>query len=155
MLALVDGDLTRQPMHRVLLVGNHEAHYLRDLVFDWPERISARSRDTLRRWWADGQMRVATWVGDDAESFLITHAGVTADFWRSTLGAPSSAEQAAVITINSLIGVGDGRLFRAARCCTDAGAPAAPVRCGPRPRRPSTRPPSWTVAGSSASIQAP
>jgi hypothetical protein len=57
-VALVDGDLTRQPMHRVQLVGNHEADYLRDPVFDWPERISARSRDALRRWWAGGQMRV-------------------------------------------------------------------------------------------------
>jgi hypothetical protein len=44
---------------------------------------------------------------------LITHAGVTANFWRSTLGAPISAEQAAAITINSLIGVDDGALFRA------------------------------------------
>jgi hypothetical protein len=43
-VALVDGDLTRRPMHRVQLVGNHEARYLRDPVFDWPERISARSR---------------------------------------------------------------------------------------------------------------
>jgi N-acetylmuramoyl-L-alanine amidase len=111
-VALVDGYLTHQPTQWVQLVGNHEAQYLRDPVFDWPERISDRSRDTLRRWWAGGQMRVATCVGTDAESFLITHAGVTAGFWRGTLGAPSSAEQAAT-TINSLIGTDDGALFRA------------------------------------------
>jgi N-acetylmuramoyl-L-alanine amidase len=111
-VALVDGYLTHQPTQWVQLVGNHEAQYLRDPVFDWPERISDRSRDTLRRWWAGGQMRVATCVGADAESFLITHAGVTAGFWRGTLGAPSSAEQAAT-TINSLIGTDDGALFRA------------------------------------------
>lgn len=111
-VALVDGYLTHQPAQWVQLVGNHEAHYLRDPVFDWPERIADRSRDTLRRWWAAGQMLAATWVHDGAEGFLITHAGVTADFWRGTLGAPSSAERAA-ITINSLIGTDDSALFRA------------------------------------------
>jgi Calcineurin-like phosphoesterase len=115
---LVDGYLTDQPTQWVQLVGNHEAHYLRDPVFDWPDRISARSRDTLRRWWADGQMRAAAWVRDETrdgtESFLITHAGLTAGFWRTALAVTSSAEQAA-ITINSLIGVNDGALFRAGR----------------------------------------
>jgi len=111
-IALVDGYLTHQPTQWVQLVGNHEAQYLRDPVFDWPERISDRSRDTLRRWWDGGQMRVATWVRDGAESFLITHAGVTAGFWRTALTVTSSAEQAA-ITINSLIGANDGALFRA------------------------------------------
>jgi hypothetical protein len=48
-----------------------------------------------------------------SESFLITQAGVTAIFWRSPLGAPSSAEEAAVNPINSLIGVDDGALLRA------------------------------------------
>jgi hypothetical protein len=111
-IALVDDYLTHQPTQWVQLVGNHEAHYLRDPVFHWPDRISARSRDTLRRWWAGGQMRVATWVRDDDESFLITHAGVTAGFWRTALSVTSSVEQAA-ITINSLIGANDGALFRA------------------------------------------
>jgi hypothetical protein len=115
-IALVDDYLTHQPTQWVQLVGNHEAHYLRDPVFHWPDRISARSRDTLRRWWAGGQMRVATWVRDDSrddtESFLITHAGVTAGFWRTALSVTSSVEQAAM-TINSLIGANDGALFRA------------------------------------------
>jgi hypothetical protein len=111
-VALVDGYLTDQPTQWVQLVGNHEAQYLRDPVFEWPERISDRSSETLRRWWAAGQMRVATWVRDDAETFLITHAGVTADFWRGPLAAPSTAEQAA-ITLNSMIGAGDRVLFRA------------------------------------------
>ena len=114
-VALVDGYLTRQPMHRIQLVGNREAVYLRDPVFDWSEWIRARSRDTLRRWWAGGQMRVGPPPGwaTTPKSFLITHAGVTANSWRSTLGAPISAEQAAAITIKSLIGVDDGALFRA------------------------------------------
>jgi hypothetical protein len=115
-VALVDGYLTHQPDRWVQLVGNHEAHYLRDPVFHWPERISTRSRDTLRRWWAEGQMRVASWVRDDSrangESFLITHAGVTAGFWRTALTVTGSAEHAAT-RINALIGANDGALFRA------------------------------------------
>ena len=111
-VAMVDGYLTDQPAQWIQLVGNHEAHYLRDPVFHWPERISARSRATLRRWWANGQMRVATWVRDDSESFLITHAGVTAGFWRTALTVTSSAEQATNM-LNSLIGANDGALFRA------------------------------------------
>jgi Calcineurin-like phosphoesterase len=67
-LALVDGYLNQQSTQWVQLVGNHEAHYLRDPVFDWPERLSPRSRNTLRRWWAAGQMRVAAWMRDDAEA---------------------------------------------------------------------------------------
>ncbi len=110
-VALVDGYLTDQPTQWVQLVGNHEAQYLRDPVFTWPERISDRSSETLRRWWSAGQMRVATWVRADAETFLITHAGLTADFWRGPLAAPSTAEQAA-ITLNSMIGANDRALFR-------------------------------------------
>jgi hypothetical protein len=144
-VALVDGYLTHQPTQWVQLVGNHEAQYLRDPVFEWPERISARSRDTLRRWWAEGQMWVATWARDDAESFLITHAGVTADFWRGTLAAPGSAEQAA-ITINSLLSVDDRALFRAGtmlhgRLPSRHSARSA-ARCGPRPP-PSCCPAGW------------
>lgn len=111
-VALVDRYLTEQPAHWIQLVGNHEAQYLHDPLFDWPERISDRSRDTLRRWWAAGRMRAATWVPDDVGGFLVTHAGLTFDFWRSTLDAPATAEQAAK-GVNSLIGVHDEVLFRA------------------------------------------
>jgi hypothetical protein len=111
-IALVDRYLTHQPTQWIQLVGNHEAQYLHDPVFEWPERVSDRSEDTLRRWWAAGRMRAATWVPDDLGGFLVTHAGLTADFWYSTLGAPGSAEQAAN-AINSLIGVHDDILFRA------------------------------------------
>jgi hypothetical protein len=111
-IALVDGYLTHQPGQWVQLVGNHEAQYLREPAFDWPERISAPSRDTLARWWASGQMRVAASVRGHAESFLITHAGLTTDFWRGTLLAPRSAEQAAAM-INSLAGEDADAIFRA------------------------------------------
>ncbi|GAA5173155.1 hypothetical protein GCM10023321_74110 [Pseudonocardia eucalypti] len=116
-IQLVDGYLRTQPAQWVQLVGNHEAQYLREPVFRWPERLDARSARTLRRWWADGLLRVAAWVRDDAgEEFLITHAGLTAEFWRDTLGAPRGAERAATM-LNGLIGADDGAdnpaLFRA------------------------------------------
>jgi hypothetical protein len=111
-IALVDGYLTDQPGQWVQLIGNHEAQYLGEPLFEWPERVSARSADTLRRWWADGQMLAATWLAGDAESFLVTHAGLTAEFWRATLDVPTTAERAAA-RINALIGVKDRALFRA------------------------------------------
>jgi hypothetical protein len=111
-IALVDGYLTRQPARWVQLVGNHEAQYLREPAFDWPERVSSRSRDTLLRWWRERRMLVATAVLGDDETFLITHAGVTTDFWRGTLPAPRSAVQAAAL-INSMVGKETDVVFRA------------------------------------------
>lgn len=111
-VALIDRYLTSQPRQWIQLVGNHEAHYLRRAVFDWPERIASESADTLRRWWADGQMRAAAVVRSDSESFLVTHAGLTVDFWRDVLGAPDRAE-AAAIRINALIGSREDVLFSA------------------------------------------
>ena len=111
-VALVDGYLTRQPNQWVQLVGNHEAQYLRDPVFEWPEQISHAAQDTLRRWWTSGQMRVATWAREGTENFLITHAGVTSNFWRVALGEPATAKQAAN-TINSMIRVDEDSVFRA------------------------------------------
>ena len=42
--------------------------------------------------------------------YLVTHAGVTAGFWRDVLGAPPTAAGAAD-TLNALIGTGDERVF--------------------------------------------
>lgn len=109
---LVDSYLTQQPERWVQLVGNHEAHYLRPPVFEWPERIATTSIECLRRWWATGQMRAATALCTPAEDFLITHAGLTAGFWRETLDGPRDVEQAAA-AINALIGARDEVLFRA------------------------------------------
>jgi hypothetical protein len=115
-IALVDGYLTSQPTQWVQLLGNHELQYLGDPVFEWPERISERSVRTLRRWWAGGQMRMAAWVrgnlGGTTEDFVVTHAGLTAEFWRATLDVPTSARRAAE-RLNALIGARDRALFRA------------------------------------------
>ena len=46
------------------------------------------------------------------ESFLITHAGVTAEFWATILGGPSTATEAA-LRINDLAKAGADMVFRA------------------------------------------
>jgi hypothetical protein len=111
-VALVDGYLRDQPGQWVQLVGNHEAHYLRDPVFEWPERIDREAARTLRRWWETGQLRVAVSVVTDTESFLVTHAGLTSGFWREVLGSPAGAHEAEA-KINDLIGRDEAPLFQA------------------------------------------
>ena len=94
-VALVARYLSRQPDQWVQLIGNHEAQYVREPAFAWPERIDDAAIDTLRGWWRTGRMRVAAAVrADDGEAFVITHAGLTAGFWTG-LGAPASAAEAA------------------------------------------------------------
>ena len=111
-VSLVDGYLESQPDQWVQLVGNHEAQYLREPAFHWPERIARDSVDTLRRWWASGQMRAAVALVSPRESYLVTHAGLTEPFWRRTLSAPEDPADAAD-RINQLIGRDDDTLFRA------------------------------------------
>lgn len=107
----VDRYLTEQPTQWIQLVGNHEVQYLRDPAFVWADRIGPRAQDALRRWWADGRMRVAVAVDTTAASYLITHAGLTAGFWRKALGAPGTAHEASR-ALNGLAGARDNVLFR-------------------------------------------
>jgi hypothetical protein len=111
-VALIDGYLAQQPGQWVQLVGNHEAQYLRDPVFDWPERVDGATAEMLRRWWATGLMRVALAVQAITGDFLITHAGVTSEFWQDELAAvPSAAEAAYALNV---LGTGTGdAVFRA------------------------------------------
>ena len=110
-VALVDRFLREQPEQWVQLAGNHEAHYLREPVFDWPETVTDETIETLRSWWSDGRMRIAAVVCAD-EDFLVTHAGMTEGFWRQALDSPSLASHAAA-AINSFIGTHDDVLFYA------------------------------------------
>ena len=100
-VALVDRYLTEQPEQWLQLVGNHEAQYLREPAFDWPEQLPEQVAATLNRWWDAGQLRVAAALVTRSESFLITHAGLTAGFWRAVLDAPPDARQAA-LALNAL-----------------------------------------------------
>ncbi len=126
-IGLVDGYLRHQPEQWLQLVGNHEAQYLRDPAFTWPQRLDAATADILRRWWGDGRMRVAAAITGDGEDILVTHAGLTAAFWRADLGAPGGA-RAAAAALNALVEVHDDVLFRPGQML-GGGRPAP--RAGP------------------------
>lgn len=111
-VALVDGYLTRQPDQWTQLVGNHEMQYLREPVFEWPERLHAHAIETMRRWWESGQLAVAAVVESADGDHLVTHAGVTGEFWESVLGAAPTAQEAAA-ALNSLAAQGSDDVFRA------------------------------------------
>ncbi len=118
-VALVDRYLAEQPEQWIQLIGNHEAHYLRRPVFEWHERIGDGAVATIRRWWARGQVAIAAAVRGGEEDFLVTHAGLTEDFWRRMLAAPTTAAAAAA-AINGLIGTNDDALFRPGRMLVGA-----------------------------------
>ena len=111
-IALVDRYLDEQPGQWVQLAGNHEAQYLREPVFDWPERIGERAQDTIRAWWAGGTMRAAAAIHTTDEDFVVTHAGLTEGFWRRALDRPARASDAAR-ALNSFIGTHEDVLFSA------------------------------------------
>lgn len=95
----------------VQLLGNHEAHYVADRVFEWPEELPAAAADRLRAWWSDGSMVVAAAFRAPSGDFLVTHAGLTAGFWRSVLDTPVTAAQTAA-RLNAWAGRTAGALFR-------------------------------------------
>lgn len=109
---IVDNYLRTQPAQWLQLIGNHEAHYLQPPVFAWPESLSCRHIRTINRWWQNGSAAVAASVEIAHESFLITHAGVTAEFWAAVLDGPATATEA-VRRINELARAGADTVFRA------------------------------------------
>lgn len=74
------------------VVGNHEQLYVDRRVFHWDERIPDTSRDTLRTWWHDGRMVPGAVVEAADGVWLLTHAGLTAGFWRHGLGCPRTPD---------------------------------------------------------------
>lgn len=111
-ISAVDRVLTEQPGQWLQLAGNHEAQYLRSPTFEWHQRLTDASVDTLRRWWQKGQMRAAVALRTSAGQVVVSHAGLTMVFWRDDLGAPHNASLAAD-RLNQLVSRGDRRLFRA------------------------------------------
>ena len=76
-------------------------------------RIIERHTRTLKGWWKNGTAVVAAALETTAhESILITHAGVTAEFWASILGGPPTAAEAAH-RINELARARADAVFRA------------------------------------------
>ena len=109
---IVDHYLRTQPDQWIQLIGNHEAHYLQAPVFAWPETLSRKHIRILNRWWQNGTSVVATAVETPSESFLITHAGITSEFWNTRLGGPPTAAEAAR-RINDLAKADADAVFRA------------------------------------------
>ena len=107
---LVNYYLNAYPGQWIQLVGNHEALYLRPNSFLWEDRIGYLEQRILKKWWADGKLHAAVAVETGDEDFLVTHAGVTEQFWREHLLAPGTARQAAR-RINSLARTGCPTLY--------------------------------------------
>lgn len=111
-VARVDQYLRTQPEHWYQLVGNHEAQYLHEPAFDWPEHIADDAAETLNDWWQARVMTPAVAITTGSEQWLATHAGLTQGFWRRALDAPADARLAAR-ALNSFAGRHDRVLFAA------------------------------------------
>ena len=110
-VALVDRYLREVPHRWIQLVGNHEAFYLGERSFQWPERVDNETAAAIVRWWAEGSMHVAAALPTTVGDYLVTHAGLTAGIWRSVLGTPRSAAAAAT-ALNRLGAAGASAVFR-------------------------------------------
>ena len=95
-LHLVDTIMEKQPGQWIQLIGNHEAQYVYQKLFEWDEELSDEDADVLQQWLKDGKLHAAaatvTPAGNEA---LITHAGLVYDVWRIILGRPRTATDAA------------------------------------------------------------
>ncbi|GAB2476778.1 metallophosphoesterase family protein [Jatrophihabitans fulvus] len=127
-VALVDRYLRDQPAQWRQLAGNHEAQYLAEPAFDWPEHLDHTAADTLAGWWASGAMRPAVALEAAGERLLVTHAGLTSDYWRDVLDAQPDVTLVAA-ALNSFAGTHDAVLFAAGHML-GGGAPR-PERAGP------------------------
>jgi hypothetical protein len=123
-IEIVDHYLRTQPSQWIQLIGNHEAHYLRPPVFVWTDALSRKHIRTLNRWWQHGAAVVAAAVEIAHESFLITHAGITAEFWATVLGGPPTVA-AAARQVNELARAGAESVFRAGTLLHGTTAPDA------------------------------
>jgi hypothetical protein len=121
---IVDRYLRLQPTQWIQLIGNHEAHYLQPPVFAWQEALSRKHIRIVNRWWREGTATVAAAVEASYEPFLISHAGITAEFWVSVLGGPATAAEAAR-RINDLARTGAEEVFRAGVMLHGTSAPDA------------------------------
>ncbi len=75
------------------IVGNHEQVYVDRPIFEWPEVIDPAASGLLRAWWGDGRMvpGVVVETASDGD-WLVTHGGLTADYWEHGLGGPTSRD---------------------------------------------------------------
>jgi hypothetical protein len=77
-VGLVDQLLVQNPGRYVQLLGNHEDQYLGGHHFYDQTPLTPATIATLRRWHANGMLKVAAAIRTVAgEAYLITHAGLT------------------------------------------------------------------------------
>lgn len=155
-VALVDRYLREQPGQWIQIVGNHEAFYLTEPMFHWRERVTEATAATLMRWWCDGSMRVAAALPTTEGDYLVTHAGLTAGYWRSVIGWPAVASDAAS-ALNGLIGSRSSTVFRPGamlgrRASGSAGPVWADACCELVPSWFQTRMPFGQVHGHSSIV---
>lgn len=95
-LRTVDQIMTQQGDQWIQLIGNHEAQYVHQKLFEWNEELADEDAEILQRWVDEGRLHAAaattTPGGNQA---LITHAGLVYDVWKIVLGRPRTAVDAA------------------------------------------------------------
>lgn len=95
-LHMVDTIMNQQPHQWIQLIGNHEAQYVYEKLFEWDDELNDDDADILRKWLRNGKLHAAAYTitpaGNEA---LITHAGLNYDVWKIVLGRPRSAREAA------------------------------------------------------------
>lgn len=132
-VALVDSHLRRTPDRWLQLIGNHEVFYVFGPQFRPRERLHRTAAHTLRTWWRDGLFRAGVPFTSGGETFLVTHAGLTHEYWRLFLGAPATPF-AAADALDSMLRRADERLIRTGQIHSGPAALAAG--------------PLWAAAGS-------
>lgn len=105
----------RYPDRWIQLIGNHEAQHLGGTPFVSKHRAASTSPDTVRRLQAMtrvGRMHAAVCVrtarGDD---IVVTHAGISSDYWRRELGSDTDASRVAA-RLNRMVSCAPLVLYR-------------------------------------------
>lgn len=98
----------------VQLAGNHEELYLfRPPRFRWPEQLPEDQSHRLLSWWRRHLMVVAAAIDTgDGPGTLVCHGGLTEGYWRTMIGSPPTAVEAAD-RLNRMAAVFKRPVFRA------------------------------------------
>jgi hypothetical protein len=116
-VAFVDRVMAANPGQWVQLLGNHELQYFAGAPKFWRESVHPDTVATVHRWWETGAAQLA-WGLSTVEKIgplslsarpfpvpqkplLVTHAGVTRDFWEVELG-PFENIEGTVAELNAL-----------------------------------------------------
>lgn len=90
----VDRFRRHSPERWVQLAGNHELHHLDGYQFEGTCELPDTAVETMRRWLADGWLRIAASFEVGTTGVFVSHAGLTRGLW-AELGSPRSAGEAA------------------------------------------------------------